>query len=335
MPSLSDRRCTLHTRSRRTSLRPALCSVAISTLCAVVWSRVGGGLSVSFAGAARHASRRPVAGGFATASSSGGALEGIEVDTIIFDIDDTLYPASCGFSNHRMSDVTKRFMVERLGFQSEAEAMALWSEYIQRYHSSLKGFKVATEEGRLPIPFRQEELGTYWADNCDFGKYIKKDTELVDMMRSLQQEAKMKLVAFTNAPRAYAIRSLEYLGIREYFADDHVFAVEDVLPACKPERAAFEQVMRAVGAVPERTVMFEDSMKNIRACRELGIHTVLIHEDKGDATGEAKLLGDAALPNDPSVDATLARAADSRTALPGLWRGRFAVGKRALETSKL
>merc|ERR1711972_911229 len=128
---------------------------------------------------------------------------------------------------------------------------------------------------------RQEELGEYWAEHCDFGKYIKKDPALVDMMGTLRLEANLTLAAFTNAPRAYAIKCLEALGIRDFFPDDRVFAVEDVMPACKPEKTAFDQVLGAVGAEPGRTVMFEDSMKNVRACHELGIQTVLIVDDDG------------------------------------------------------
>merc|ERR1712136_349593 len=97
-------------------------------------------------------------------------------------------------------------------------------------------------------------------------------------------DAKLKLICFTNSPRRYALRCLEFLGLRRFFPEDHVFAVEDVLPACKPQAVAFEQVLRSVGTVPERTVMFEDSMKNVRACAALGIRTVLIDEGGG---GEA------------------------------------------------
>eukprot|EP00449_Zooxanthella_nutricula_P004236 CAMPEP_0198499172 /NCGR_PEP_ID=MMETSP1462-20131121/7453_1 /TAXON_ID=1333877 /ORGANISM="Brandtodinium nutriculum, Strain RCC3387" /LENGTH=233 /DNA_ID=CAMNT_0044228131 /DNA_START=1 /DNA_END=699 /DNA_ORIENTATION=+ len=230
------------------------------------------------------------------------------IDTIIFDIDDTLYPSSCGFSEHRMGEVTRDFMVERLGFKSGEEAMTLWAEYMKRYHSTLKGLTVAMEEGRLPKPFRQEELGQYWAKNCDYGRFVKEDPELVEMMRTLRSEANLTLVAFTNAPRAYAVACLEHLRIREFFPDEVIFAVEDVMPACKPEKAAFDQVLRAVGAAPERTVMFEDSMKNVRACHQLGIHTVLIAEDIKAPSGEAELVGDVADVTDPAVGAVLPSA---------------------------
>eukprot|EP01050_Picozoa_sp_SAG11_P017097 SAG11_NODE_2421_length_3380_cov_2.614752_2_plen_91_part_00 len=44
---------------------------------------------------------------------------------------------------------------------------------------------------------------------------------------------------------------------------DLIFGVEDVLPACKPEEAAFNKVLKKAETVATRAMMFEDSMKNI------------------------------------------------------------------------
>ena len=96
---------------------------------------------------------------------------------------------------------------------------------------------------------------------------------------------------------------------------------QDVLPACKPQPEAFQKVLDALKARPERTVMFEDSMKNIRACKELGIHTVLVYE--GDTGGEAALLGDTPLCDDPAVDAVIKDMSEAPRALPELWTKRF------------
>lgn len=112
------------------------------------------------------------------------------------------------------------------------------------------------------------------------------------------------------------------LGVKEFFDDDHIFAVEDVMPACKPERAAFEHVLSSVGSSPERCVMFEDSMKNIRACHELGMQTVLVQEQQ-DSSGEALLMGDAPVPEDPSVGAVIHRIGELQHQFPALWQMRF------------
>eukprot|EP00434_Breviolum_minutum_P003428 symbB.v1.2.003016.t1/scaffold113.1/size324549/14 len=245
-----------------------------------------------------------------------------EIDAVLLDVDDTLYPVSSGFSDHRNGEVICKFMVENLGFETAESAKILRDEYFQRYHSTMKGLNIATEEGRLPKPFKQEELGQYWADHCDYEKFIRADPVQIEVIRSLAEDVGLKMAVFTNSPKKYALKCLEFLGVRKYFPDDRVFAVEDVLPACKPQPEAFKKVLDAIGAVPERTVMFEDSMKNIRACKALGIHTVLVHEGD-EAGGEAALLGDTPVRDDPAVDVVIKDMSEVRAKLPGLWKKRF------------
>ena len=57
------------------------------------------------------------------------ATGGSAVDTLIFDVDETLYPVSSGFSKHRNGPIVARFMVDELGFESEAEALKLPVSY--------------------------------------------------------------------------------------------------------------------------------------------------------------------------------------------------------------
>mmetsp|Transcript_48499 Transcript_48499/g.80369 ORF Transcript_48499/g.80369 Transcript_48499/m.80369 type:complete len:289 (+) Transcript_48499:48-914(+) len=254
-----------------------------------------------------------------------------DVTTLIFDIDDTLYPVSCGFTEHRLNDVLISYMVERLGFESREEASELRTEYFRKYHSSIKGLAVATKEGRLPKPFDEADCAAYWAEYCQFTKYLKPDPAFVQALGTLQ-EAGLKFIAFSNSPRQYAINCLQALGVKDFFPDGQVFGVDDLLPLCKPEKAAFEKVLGSVGARPEEAVMFEDSMKNIRACKALGLHTVLINEQLGEQAGsEATLLGDVPLPDDPAVDCAMQRIGQIQKVLPGLWKKRFepAVTKEA------
>eukprot|EP00929_Paragymnodinium_shiwhaense_P060464 TRINITY_DN30194_c0_g1_i3.p1 TRINITY_DN30194_c0_g1~~TRINITY_DN30194_c0_g1_i3.p1 ORF type:complete len:223 (-),score=58.50 TRINITY_DN30194_c0_g1_i3:134-802(-) len=222
-------------------------------------------------------------------------------------------------------------MVEKLGFATALEAKALRDEYFQKYHSTMKGLTVATEEGRLPKPFNKDELGLYWAEHCDFEKYVKPNPGLADDLKTLI-DAGINVVAFSNSPRAYAMRVLESLGVRAHFKDELVFAVEDVLPACKPQPEAFQQVLNAVGSSPGRALMVEDSMKNIRACKSLGMWTVLIDEAcDGKLGGEAALLGDIPDRDDPAVDVAISNINQLRSALPGLWEKKFTPQRVAAE----
>ena len=84
--------------------------------------------------------------------------------------------------------------------------------------------------------------------------------------------------------------------------------------ACKPEAAAFATALRRTGAEPARTAMFEDSVKNLRAAKALGLTTLLVTgataaEEGADAAALA--FCDATVPalHEPDV----------RIALPSLW----------------
>ena len=44
---------------------------------------------------------------------------------------------------------------------------------------------------------------------------------------------------------------------------------------CKPERAAFQKAIDICGADPKNIVMFEDSFKNLRTAKELGMASLL------------------------------------------------------------
>jgi len=229
------------------------------------------------------------------APPQGASMSG--VTTLIFDIDDTLYDSQNGFTAHRDNEVVTSFMTSRLGFRSSEEAQHLRDEYFARYHSSIKGLTVAEEEGRLPagVTFDRAAIGAWYAETARFDQFLKPlPFQFIQALR----HTPLKLVAFTNAPRAYAIRVLETLGLREIFPDHMLFAVDDVMPYCKPDPEAFAEVLRRIGSVPGESLMIEDSVRNIRAARELGMGTVLINstfsaQDAAGANPSARGEGDA------------------------------------------
>lgn len=250
-----------------------------------------------------------------------------KVNTLIFDVDDTLYDVGTGFTRHRLVDGALLFMVEKLGFPDRESARKVWTEYFAKHHSTAKALAEAEKEGRFPpLPgqeeprFKAQDLSEYWASNLDFGLLggPKKDF-LEDLKR-----CPLNLVAFSNGPRIYVKRVLQELGLWEAFGEDRLYAVDDVLPHCKPEKEAFEMVFRRLGVRAEECIMVEDSMKNIRAAKELGLKTILI-AGKGklqkSATSESEMVqfGDAPLESDPAVDVALEVADEMRTVLPGLW----------------
>jgi len=255
-----------------------------------------------------------------------GAINSTPIKYLVFDIDDTLYPVTNGFTQHRLNEVALQYCVDRLGFKSALAADEFRRPYFEKYHSTLKALSVAGQEGALPLNedgtarvFDGDDLSRYWAERCRFDEFLTKDERIIGALSSLAAVQGLTLVAFTNAPRMYGVRVLEALGVSHCFKDQHIFAVDDLLPLCKPMPESFTKVLELVGCRdPKEAVMFEDSMKNVRAAKAIGMRTVLI-----DA-GETPSFGaDSPDPSDASVDVALREAGDLRERLPCLWEKRW------------
>ena len=262
-----------------------------------------------------------------------------KITTILFDVDDTLYDVGTGFTAHRNTEGATSFMVAKLGFPTVPQAKAVRDEYFSRYHSTAKGLTVAEEEGKLPPPppgwpegkkqFDPKDLSQWWATNLKFELLQGPYPHVEEMLSSCP----LNLIAFSNGPRTYVLRALREMGLNQVFPPEKVFAVDDVLPHCKPEKGAFTKVLEAVGDPhPSECIMVEDSMKNIRVAKELGMYTVLIsglNRGSGDGedgvsqsladAAEATKSGDAPNKDDEAVDTCIECVADLKNALPLLW----------------
>ncbi len=273
-----------------------------------------------------------------TKNMSSPIFDASKITTLIFDVDDTLYDVGTGFTAHRNGKGATDFMVAKLNFPNAVVAQKLRDEYFERYHSTAKALAVAEEEGRLPPApegwpegkkrFDAGDLSEWWAEHLDFSMLGKPDEELVEMLSSCP----LKMIAFSNGPRKYVLRVLREMGLSDVFPDDMVFAVNDVLPHCKPEKEAFQKVFDKVGVTDaSECMMVEDSMKNTRAAKDLGMATLLIagigklskdpNSGSKDLTeaAEATKPGDAPDVTDPAVDVCIETVKEMKAALPSLW----------------
>ena len=115
---------------------------------------------------------------------------------------------------------------------------------------------------------------------------IDKYKKIASMLQMLQSKSKSKscpklksisLVAFSNGLRIYVLRVLRELGLDAIFPPNKVFAVDYVLPYCKPEKEAFDIVLNAVGVKDaSEFIMIEDSLENIRAAKGIGMVRFLV-----------------------------------------------------------
>ena len=266
-----------------------------------------------------------------------------KISTIIFDVDDTLYDVSSGFTAHRNGEVIWRYMVEHYGFDSLESARAVRDEYFAKYHSTAKALTVAQAEGKFPSActktFDAKHMSQYWVDNLHYEKLfgnhcfpsIEASKKAKEDFRDALSKCPAQLVAFSNGPRAYVMKVLDKLGYLELFGTDRVskdgafvWGVDDVLPHCKPEKEAFRTIFDKLEASnndgkkinPKECIMVEDSMKNIRAAKALGMKTILI---KGSKEEGRILAQDAPSEDDPAVDVAFVTVEEMAEKLPGLW----------------
>ena len=201
-----------------------------------------------------------------------------------------------------------------------------------------QGLAAAEAEGRLPPPpegtvlpggrtnsFDPDELDEHWSRHLNFDLLGGPDPSCVECLDRISSHPSwnVDVVAFSNGPRRYVLRVLEEIGLIGYFPPRRVFGVTDVLPHCKPDAGSFLAVLASVGARPEECVMVEDSMKNVRAAKALGMRTILVvgrggrggviggHHRRGAcARHQAADDDDAPDETDPAVDAAVEVASE-------------------------
>ena len=253
------------------------------------------------------------------------------IDTLVFDVDDTLYTFECGFTVYRNTKVIEEYMVAKLGFKDRAAAKAFRDPLFKIHHSSVKIFQLASDNGTLPLwpdgtrpVFHSEDLAIAFA-SCDMHTYLDQcvDTKLFEALRELKQ-AGMKIVAFSNAPHKYCLRVLKILKLLSLFDEDKIFGVDDTMPLAKPDPKTFHYVLDKVGSRAENSIMFEDSMKNIRSAKSIGMKTCLVTGRAENAAKNKDMVmsikaGDCPDAQDECVDYALGVCSDMVERLPFLW----------------
>jgi len=181
------------------------------------------------------------------------------VDTWVFDLDNTLYPASCRLFDQ--IDVKMGEFVSRLLGTSYAEAKAYQKTLFYKYGTTLRGLMV--EHGVNPDGFLD---------------YVH-DIDHTPVMANARMDAALhalpgRKLIFTNGTVAHASRVLARLGITHHFGDIFDIVHADFIP--KPEMEPYAKFVAQTGITPGTSAMFEDIARNLEAPHALGMTTVLV-----------------------------------------------------------
>ena len=179
------------------------------------------------------------------------------IDTWIFDLDNTLYPASCNLFDQihrRMGE----FISALLGVEID-EAKRLQKLYFREHGTTLRGLMtVQTGSGwRAFAAVHRIDLAA-----------IPQDASLGAALAALPGR---KLV-FTNGTARHAENILCHLGIAGHFSG--LFDIADCGYVPKPDPAGYDALVRRFAIVPSRAAMIEDMAKNLAPAAALGMTTV-------------------------------------------------------------
>jgi len=189
------------------------------------------------------------------------------VDTWVFDLDNTLYPASCRLFDQ--IDVRMGDFVARLLNVDYAEAKQRQKQLFYKYGTTLRGLMV--EHGVEPDAFLDH------VHDIDHSP-VPPNPALDAALHALPGR---KLV-FTNGTVAHAGKVLNRIGVTHHFGDIFDIVHSDYIP--KPEMEPYRKFIAQTGIRPETSAMFEDIARNLQAPHELGMTTVLVvSEDNRDA----------------------------------------------------
>ena len=192
----------------------------------------------------------------------------------LFDLDNTLYPASC-----RLFDQVDRrmgeFVQQALGLDDSGEARRIQKQYLREHGTTLRG--LMDRHGIAPEAYLD------YVHAIDLSP-IQPNPALDAALARLPGR---KLI-FTNGSVPHAEGILDRLGVARHFEAVYDIAAADYVP--KPDRTAYEGVVRRHALTPAATVFFDDMPRNLAPAAELGMTTVWVRTDSEwarlDNTGE-------------------------------------------------
>ncbi len=185
-----------------------------------------------------------------------------ETKTWVFDLDNTLYPASCDLFS-QIDVRMKAFIAEFLGLEP-AEAFRVQKRYFREYGTTLRGLMV--RHGMEP----QDFLDHVHAIDVSCVPPNPRLSQALDLLPGGK-------VVFTNASKAHAQRVMARLGIERHF--DGVFDIKSAGYLPKPEPGVYQALVEHFSLEPGRTVMFEDMARNLKPAADLGMTTVWVRTE--------------------------------------------------------
>lgn len=196
-----------------------------------------------------------------------------EIGTIedwIFDLDNTLYPASA----HLFPQIDRRmkaFISEALKMSLE-DAFTLQKKYYRTYGTTLRGLML-----------------NHAVEPDNFLAYVH-DIDHSVLSPDLRLDAALAALPgrkfiYTNGSERHAVSVIDRLGVSRHFEGIFDICASSYIP--KPEPAPYATLISRHDITPARAIMFEDIHRNLKPAAALGMATVWVrHAENPAQAGE-------------------------------------------------
>jgi len=179
-----------------------------------------------------------------------------EIETWIFDLDNTLYPASCRLFDQIHARM-QSFIAQRLGLPLDA-ALAVQKAYFREHGTTMRGLMTVDK-----------------IDPHEFLAYVH-DIDLAcvppnPLLAAALQALPGRKIVHTNGSVAHAERLLDHLDIAASFC-----GIIDIVAAGfepKPALAGYRELLQRHAVDPHTALMIEDMAKNLVPAAALGMTT--------------------------------------------------------------
>jgi len=188
-----------------------------------------------------------------------------EIKYILFDLDNTLYPASSRVE-HAFNNRIVTYVAKFMGISVEKADELRAKGFIE--HGTTVSWLIA-EHGLKDI---EDYLD--WIHMKDIGNYITPNPDLAAMLKRVTIPRSI----LTNAIREHAERVLEALGIRHEF--EKIFDIRDYNFSNKPSPIAYNTALSVINVPVENILFVDDNIHFMQPFIDLGGQVLLIDEEQ-------------------------------------------------------
>jgi putative hydrolase of the HAD superfamily len=182
-----------------------------------------------------------------------------EIETWIFDLDNTLYPVSCRLFDQIHARMT-RFIADRLDLTLEA-ALTVQKAYFREHGTTLRGLMTVDRVDPEDFLAFVHEIDL----SC-----VPQDAVLIAALATLPG----RKIVHTNGSQRHAERLLDHLGIAASFCGIIDIAAAGYEP--KPGLAGYHALLHRHRVNPVTALMVEDMAKNLIPAATLGMTTAWV-----------------------------------------------------------